>query len=140
MADMRAAGLNPMLAYSQGVGAAPRGPGAIKYDGATKGVATALAVKRVMAELQNIRQDTELKDEQTWLTRTNASIAAVEHDIREQNLSTAKAAATGAQIEEAFLKTRWGKVMKWIGLTGREANPFASSARSSRAAATKPRR
>ena len=124
MADMRKAGLNPMLAYSQGPGSAPRGPGAQKYEGAAKAVSTALAIRRASAELKNINEDTELKNEQAWLTRNNASVAAQQYDIDTQNLATAKAVAAQARIEEAIYRSPYGKAMKVISVGAKSLNPF----------------
>lgn len=61
--DLKAAGLNPMLAYSQGGASAPQGSKAegSQYARAAQASTSALAVK---AQIANINKDTELKDAQ----------------------------------------------------------------------------
>lgn len=68
VADMKAAGLNPMLAYSQGPNATPGGAqavmGNVKGAGLTQGIASlgaAAQVANVKAQTENIKADTALK-------------------------------------------------------------------------------
>lgn len=66
MADMRNAGLNPILAYSQGGASTPSGATA-KVENANKDIqsdvlgaaSTALALKRTQAEIDNIKASTQ---------------------------------------------------------------------------------
>lgn len=80
MEDMRRAGLNPILSYKQG---APTGPGVGGYTsdisgGMARGVATALQAKRLRSEIENIRADTALKDEQR-------TVATTQHQLNDQH-------------------------------------------------------
>lgn len=73
MKDMQRAGLNPILSYKQGAPGGPAGAGySSDFSGAvSKGVSSALAARRLNAELKqveatidNINADTNLKHEQ----------------------------------------------------------------------------
>lgn len=72
MADMEAAGLNPILSYKQGAPTAGS-VGGFTSDmsgGLSRGVASALAAKRINAEIDNIKADTAMKSEQKIVATT----------------------------------------------------------------------
>ncbi len=164
MADMRAAGLNPILSYQQG---APGGPAGASYTaqpetGGQAAVTTAsqtrrsrqeervmrATMKRVNQEVltskaseADLRQGAFLKNnlsyqaiDQAHLNRKAAEKIEAETAIAKQNLQSAKAAAAAAKHEEAFFKTPYGRAIKNIDLTGRGLNPFANSAKSAKGA------
>ena len=59
VSDMEAAGLNPALAYSQGPNAAPGGSRAQVQDAVTPAVSSAMQMRRMMADLQNVKAQTQ---------------------------------------------------------------------------------
>lgn len=90
--DMQAAGLNPMLAYSQGGASTPPGATASgsqasggaassaglpriqnKLQALTSGAQTAAAIENAMATNDNIAADTKLKEAQTQATTASAA-------------------------------------------------------------------
>lgn len=72
MQDMAKAGLNPILSYKQGAPTAGSVGGFTSdFGGAvSRGVSSALAAKRLGAEIENIRADTAAKNEQRIVYET----------------------------------------------------------------------
>jgi len=66
MADMGAAGLNPMLAYMQGGASTPGGAGAQMGNVVGSGVEMAQSARSLNAELKRQREETALATERQW--------------------------------------------------------------------------
>ncbi len=127
MADMKKAGLNPILAYRQGGAGTPVGATGQVHDyagGLAKGVSSALGVTRQRQELKNMKQvehkDEALKDKaeseislnQALEDKANASTA-----LQVQQLPKAK--------QDAIIhKTPVGRGLRWIDTIGKALNPF----------------
>lgn len=152
MADMKKAGLNPILAYQKGGASTPSGAAIPAVDSISPAVSSALAARRQSADLKqinenikNIEQDTKLKtadvnnkNEDTRLKRsqayasdTAAGVNIMQQLLQKENLVSAKAASSAATTDEEFFKSPLGKFMRKLNLIGRSANPFADSARKS---------
>lgn len=91
--DMKAAGLNPMLAYSQGGASTPPGAsykpeniGAAAVEGATRGASSAAAAQQLQAQVENIRADTEKKGAEKRNIEAQTPVHAVTIDQMKQNI------------------------------------------------------
>lgn len=157
MADMKAAGLNPILAYMKGGasgfsgGQASSPAPAPVVDKLGHAVSSAMAGMRLKAELDNMKetnknltqQNSNLKaDEQyrqmeTIRSGVEASRAASETrrtesdtEIKREVLQQARREASKATTDKEFFDSPFGKIVRMLGQTGKELNPFVSTSRS----------
>lgn len=152
VADMKAAGLNPMLAYSQGGDSAPSGtsaPVANVGEAVVRGmqgtVSSANAQRSIQPQIENVRADTQLKAAQTAASMASAKNTAINSALTLAQTPGLTMSATGkgkqdannawvtateakkAQMEQDYLNSPLGKILFAAGLGGRDAN-MASSA------------
>jgi len=122
MADMRAAGLNPMLAYGQGGATTPGGaqpnivnPMGTELSGITT---TALQSRRVKAETDATKQSEDTNFAQ--MQKYEAEQALVEENLRiaSANVWSAKAEAQKAKATIKFYQTETGQRLRHAQLTG----------------------
>lgn len=131
MADMRKAGLNPMLAYSKGGASTPSGAFAPASDILTPAVSTAMAKTRLNAEVENMQQTNEnLKKQNANLEaenkRINATTGLTVADTRIKNelWQVAIAEAKKAKTQQEFNEHWVGKLLNTIGMAGQAINPL----------------
>lgn len=130
--DMKGAGLNPALAYSQGGASSPSGAMATSVaprsgdmlSGAASGIATAVNLRNQVAQTDKIKSDTNL----------NANVDSIQKAQR-RNLDTenriSSAAAAKAEAEAEFYKSDFGKkyaipLRETLGLGSSAANILSS--------------
>lgn len=103
MADMQAAGLNPMLAYGQGGASTPQGASASMQantqmgDALQKGVTSALDSLRLKKELEGQDSQTALNKATEHAQRESAKLSAANARVAEANEKTTMAALPGVR-------------------------------------------
>lgn len=101
-ADMRAAGLNPALAYSQGGASTPMGAGYTPQNVAKDATSAGLAHTAQIAQLQNVAADTRNKD---------AMVDKIKADTLHTNANTAKVVAENNKRE--VMGSLWGMAKRF---------------------------
>ena len=111
MADMRRAGLNPMLAYQQG--------------GASTAASGAMAAKRLFAEVKQMKANTRNIEQ-------NTKVGKEEEKIRRATAQIERSRVPGATTEGKIDKSTYGKVLRYINRLVPAANSAAGVARGAR--------
>nr|QJB20568.1 MAG: DNA pilot protein [Microvirus sp.] len=141
MADMKAAGLNPMLAASVGGASTPPGAAATAVTGAAQAnelagipeiTTTAMAARRLSEELKNMRETNKQIQSSTELNKAQKTSALADAELKRNSAMVARQNAeilmsqkAARHVEEAIDKSAWGK---WTRILQR-ANPLTGGAK-----------
>jgi hypothetical protein len=145
MADMRQAGLNPILAYKTGGASTPGGasiPSVVESglgDSMTPAVNSALSAYRTRQEVTNMEETNKLIEQQrqkasaeTNLTDILGSTAHMENRITRDTMknlinsrnASALQAVTGFNNLNKYQSSTAGRSVDWIGRALKSLNPF----------------
>ncbi len=98
--DMKLAGINPMLAYMQGGATSPAGQTARMEDVAGPAVSSAMAMRRMTADLKLVEQQTETVRQQGYKHFSDASFVQTQNHI------------LGAGVQSGLHITPYGVIQK----------------------------
>jgi len=140
IADMRAAGINPLLAASQGGASSPQGAalGAVtgapmqnKFSRAQEAMATALQARSMDLQLKNLRADLAKKNADTNLADGLTENAFADQALKIQNAKVAARTAENLALQQPGLKAEAQWDSTFLGTVSRaieRMSPFVSSA------------
>jgi len=121
MADMRAAGLNPILAYKQGSASQPSGSTAKFLDKSKavtdtiSGVSSALAVKRQQQELKNMKIQEAILDRDHLVRSSEALMRADEAGMMSKKHKILMWQMENMKTNFGVDASKWGSTSKTIG-------------------------
>ncbi len=128
MADMRKAGLNPILAYKQGGASTPGGAGIPAVNPIEAGVSSARAAASAMAEIALKKKAAKLAGEQTKLAHSETAKSRNEAQISQYRSEAARVASQvdilQNLVRKKFLEGKIGSAAFMTGLYGRAINPL----------------
>lgn len=156
MSDMKAAGLNPILAYQKGGASSPSGAMASAVDVVSPAVNSAVTAGRLhqdietakqnidkskaevanldetnlnLAETRNlIRSQTVAADAQAASSAATADNTVAETAIKQQLLQGAKANAASSRVAEDYYNSTVGRILHMIGLGAKDVGGAAANA------------
>lgn len=121
VADMEAAGINPILAFSQGGASTPGGASSVMGNSVQAGVSSALDIKRAKAEVENLQeQNKNLQSQNTQIiSQANLNKALRKAALADANLKSNSAKGiefenVGKKIDAATDETTGGTFMRML--------------------------
>lgn len=129
VADMKEAGINPILAYAQGGASSPSGASAQMQNELSGAVSSAMEMRRAFAELKNLaEQNKNLQaqnrqiNSQTELNRALVNEAKADTSLKLNSARAQEYKNTGLRRESEIDSTTTGRWTRWLS----RLNPFRS--------------
>lgn len=123
--DMEQAGINPILAYSQGGASTPGGASAQMQNELSGAVSSALDARRMYAEIDNLKSQNKQIESNTDLNNALEAVAKQEARLKVASAKALEAKLPGAEIDRDIDMSTVGKILRW---TERLMAPLKSGA------------
>lgn len=124
MADMEAAGLNPMLAANMGGASSPSGSTAQMQNEYGGAVSSALDAQRAYAEVKNMQQQNQKLRADTRLSNAMRQVTVEEAKVKGATAKSLSTQLPGLETEQEIDESNYGKFMRYLG----RLNPFGETA------------
>lgn len=114
VADLRKAGLNPILSATGGAGSATPGGAMARMESPGEAVSSALAAKLQQSQIDNIKADTELKGTQRSYTSQLWNTSRAEEARINADTQLLRHREPGARTEAQIDATRYGQGLRYL--------------------------
>lgn len=115
VADMTAAGINPIMAYRQGGASSPSGGSAqMANEIQSQTISSALEARRTAAEVANLQVQNDKLKADTDLSKAMTASSMQEAQVRAATAATITANLAGAKVESEIDQSTFGKVMRYV--------------------------
>lgn len=121
--DLKAAGLNPMLAYTQGGASSPQGaavgavtgaPAQNKYSRAVDAVNSALQARTMNEQISKIKSDVALNKALALSAEADAFLKANSAKVADTNNALLEAQLPGKLTEKEIDESKYGGFIRWL--------------------------